>query len=417
MKRSKEENSIRKLAFKKKNKALRNYYVWSKISILVFILMLNVYYTKSTQEVKESIQTNSKESILQEYSFADIGIFIDPFSWNGKGQFHISENKTFDLNNNGPCLLVLDFISEGDKPDSPGYEIVGSFNQIAFTASITRDMLSTEDDFTVRQIAIPLAAEGRIYGNNFLFNISCSNEQSDYNSGELTICESSQLYVGDSLLIDSYGSFSSAIYPNELNGMASLGGIKMSSFVQITVDNETLVENADYQITLEILYEGDISLSAILYDEIDNVYVFDKNETSTNTLITTSKFQTKKGVNYCKIEFSVYSGSIWSTSFNISITSCNIFLKESQGGFGFGFGDLEIPFFQWPSVPIVGVIVLLLWAMPYSILKYREWKKLPDEIEVSILEDEEFNILDPEGLTGDEDDDEFNETYDVMEDD
>lgn len=401
----------------KKSNALRLYFVWIIVTIFITIQIVNFSNSKSSQETREYTHTNLSESTLQEYSFANIGLFLEPFSWDGLGQFHISINKTFDLNNNGPTILVMEFISEGDKPDNPGYEIIGSFNQISFSTSISRAMLSSPDDNCVNKIAIPLEAEARIYGNNLYFNISCKNEQSGYNSGKLTIKEASRLFVGNSLLIDSYGAFLSAIYPNELNGIASLGGIKMTCYVQITVENETLIQNANYQIQLEIIFEGDISLSAILYDEKNNVYVFNKNETSQNTLIASSEFQTKKGVNYCEIELSIYGGSLWSTPFNISIIDCKILLEESQGGFGFGFSDLEIPFFQWPSVPIVGIIVLLLWIMPYSFLKYREWKKLPNEIEVNILDDEEFNILDPEGLTVDDGDDEFEDTFETLEDD
>jgi hypothetical protein len=185
----------------------------------------------------------------------------------------------------------------------------------------------------------------------------------------------------------------------------------------MTIENETLVNNAEYQMQLDIQLDGDISISAVIYDESDNVGVFSKNETSETTLIATSRFQPIKGVNYCKIEITVYGGSIWSTPFNVSVTSCQIRLEESQGN-GFGFGDLEIPFFQWPSIPIVGVIVLLLWAMPYSILKYREWKKLPDEVDLNIIDDEEeLNILDSEGLTADDDDDDIDDTYESWDDD
>ena len=54
--------------------------------------------------------------------------------------------------------------------------------------------------------------------------------------------------------------------------------------------------------------------------------------------------------------------------------------------------------------------------MPYSILKYREWKKLPGEVDIQILDDDDINILDPEGLTAGDDDDEFEEAFDFEDD-
>ncbi len=415
MKKNEEENFIQKIT-SKKNIAFRFSLI---LSILIFIILIQIInYSNSNSSIGYPKYENSNytETSLQEYSFANIGLFLEPFSWDGLGQFHTSINKTFDLNNNGPIILVLEFYSEGDKPDYPGYDIYGIFNQISFTSCISRDMLSSSNENCVSKIAIPLKSEARIYGNNLFINISCKNEQIGYNSGILTIKETSQLFVGNSLIIDSYGSFTSNIFPNEFNGVAPLGGLKIASYVQLTIVNETLLEKSNYEMLLDITYEGDISLSAILYDERNNVYVFNKNETSTNKLKVNSEFNIKKGVNYCKIEFSIYSGSLWGTYFNISITNCQVLIVESQGGFGFGFSDLEIPFFQWPSIPIVGIIILLLWIMPYSILKYREWKKIPNEIEVNILDDEEFNILDPEGLAI-IDDDEFDDTFEVLEDD
>jgi hypothetical protein len=381
-------------------------------SIISLVVIHNLQGTASNQ-----ITTNNLDSDFQEYTFAELGIFIEPLSWSNTGVFHITLNKTFDLENLGPALLLLDFTSEGDKPDSPGYEIEGEFNSIRFESVIAKAIIPIETT-TKNSISIPLNTQGRIYGNNLFLNISCQNEMTSSKEGILTISETSRLLVGDSLLIDSFGDYASTIYPNSLSGITSLGGIKVSSFIQLTINNETLIQNAEHKINLEITLDGDISLSALLYDETDSVSVFSKNETSTTTLTASAKFQPILGVNYCEIEFSIYGGSLWSTTFNISITNCHILLEESQGGFGFGFGDLEIPFFQWPAVPIVGVIVLLLWVLPYSVLKYREWKKLPNEVELNYLEDdEELNILDPNGITTEDDDDDIDETYDVWEDD
>jgi len=355
-----------------------------------------------------------KNSTLQEYSFNDIGIFTNSLVWDGVGTFELSINKTFDLNNIGPAFLIIEFTSEGDRPESPGYAFVGEFNLQPFESALSRSIISIDDNEETRQFAIPLKSEGRIYSNNLNLNVSCTNEFSSGDSGTLTIKDSSRLLIGNALLLDAYGHFTAQVYPERQSGISSLSGLKLRSYIPLTIENTTLHEKSicDLEITLQII--GEVSVSLTFFDSSDTTHPFEKNQTSENTLGAETQFSPTIGSNFYSIEFVIYSNNLWGADFNVTITSCIIDFTESQNGFG--FSDLEIPFFQWPTIPFVGVIILFLWIMPYSILKYREWKKLPGEVDINILDDEDINILDPEGLTAGDDDDDIEEAFDFEDD-
>ena len=352
-------------------------------------------------------------STLQEYPFSELGIFIETLNWQGKGTFQISVNRTFDLNNNGPAMIILDFSYTGDKPDNPGIQIAGKFNSKPFESIISRSMIISDvNGNTVQEIAIPFKSDGRIFSNNLAFDISFKNDYSNNNKGTLTIKNSSHLLIGDVLVIDTYGRFPTQIFPSILLGESSIGGTTAFTYIQLTVNNQTLIDKGKYQLLLEFSYEGNVDVSLALITANYDLFSFTKNESIANIITATTDFPVEQGANYFLIELVIYSDNLWNTDFKISITDCYIILKE--GSRIFGFGDIEIPFFQWPKTPIVGIVVLALWIVPYSILKFRKRKKLPGEVEINLLEDDnEMSILDPEGLSAESDD--IEESYDFEE--
>ena len=380
------------------------------------IVTLNLFFAINTSAFTNQAEQKNllKNSTLQEYSFNDIGIFANSLIWDGKGTFELSINKTFDLNNIGPAFLILEFTSEGDRPESPGYSFAGEFNLQPFESTLSRSIIPIDDAEEIRQFAIPLNSEGRIYSNTLILNVSCTNELSSGDSGTLTIKDTSRIMIGKALLLETYGQYTGQVYPEKQSGMSSLSGLRLRSYIPITIENNTLIEKStcDLEITLQII--GEISVSLTFFDSSDTTHPFEKNETSENTLDAETQFSPTIGSNFYSIEFVIYSNNLWGSDFNVTITSCIIDFSESQNRFG--FSDLEIPFFQWPSIPIVGVVILFLWIMPYSILKYREWKKLPGEVDINILDDDDINILDPEGLTAGDDDDDIEETFDFEDD-
>jgi len=266
------------------------------------------------------------------------------------------------------------------------------------------------------QLAIPLSAKGRIYSNHLALNISYTNEHSSSDSGILTIKETSRLFIGDVLLLENYGQFTTQVFPEKQVGTSSLSGLKLRSYLSLSIENNSLLENSECKLDLEIQVIGEVSVSLTFFDASSKAHPFEKNQTSEETIIAKTQFLPTIGSNFYTIELVIYSDNLFGSDFNVTISSCNVDLFESQIGFGFGFSDLEIPFFQWPSIPIVGVVILFLWVMPYTILKYREWKKLPGEVDINIIDDEDINILDPEGLTAGDDDDEFEEAFDFEDD-
>ncbi|NPE07091.1 MAG: hypothetical protein GNW80_02315 [Asgard group archaeon] len=384
--------------------------------VFLLIITLNLFFVFNTSAFTNQTEQSNllRNSTLQEYSFNDIGIFTNSLVWNGIGTFELSMNKTFDLSNIGPAFLIIEFTSEGDQPESPGYTFAGEFNLQSFESTLSRSIIPIDDAEEIRQFALPLQSEGRIYSNNLILNVSCINELSSSDSGTLTIKETSRILIGNALLLDAFGHYTAQVYPEKQNGMSSLSGLKLRSYIPITIENNTLLEKStcDLEITLQI--KGEVSVSLTFFDSSDTTHPFEKNETSENTFDAETQFSPTIGSNFYSIEFVIYSNNLWGSDFNVTITSCIIDFSESQNRFG--FSDLEIPFFQWPSIPIVGVIILFLWIMPYSVLKYREWKKLPGEVDINILDDEDINILDPEGLTAGDDDDDIEETFDFEDD-
>ncbi|MHA1557063.1 MAG: hypothetical protein ACTSPM_09040, partial [Candidatus Heimdallarchaeota archaeon] len=212
------------------------------------------------------------------------------------------------------------------------------------------------------------------------------------------------------------GNFSAKMHTDFLFGSTTLGGIRAYSYIQMTINNETLLSHGDYQLQFSLEIHGEVSVSLFLFDTNLQSFSMEKNQTDDYTSEITTEISPNLGVNLYTLEIAIYGENIWSSPFNISISNVYLNVEYNENG-GFGFGDLEISFFQWPDYPIVGVLILVVWILPYSILKYRAWKKLPGEVEINFLDDEEaLNILDPEGLSVDDQDDDIDETFEFDED-
>ncbi|MCG3254206.1 MAG: hypothetical protein KAX09_10160, partial [Candidatus Heimdallarchaeota archaeon] len=117
------------------------------IVILNLFFAINAYAFTNQAEQKNLL----KNSTLQEYSFNDIGIFVNSLVWDGIGIFELSINKTFDLSNIGSAFLIIEFTSEGDRPESPGYTFVGEFNLQPFESILSRSIISIDDAEEIRQ--------------------------------------------------------------------------------------------------------------------------------------------------------------------------------------------------------------------------------------------------------------------------
>ncbi|MBN1330622.1 MAG: hypothetical protein JXA54_14205 [Candidatus Heimdallarchaeota archaeon] len=405
---------------KEKGRKIRLKQILLVLSVVLslFTLKLSSQCHSHISEIEHSIGTDYEvSSNYATYLFSELGIFPEDLIWDGIGNFNISFTKLFDLTNTGPVVLLIEFITYDDKPSSPGYEIKGTFNQNSFKSKISNDIIPPYgDEKLLQQIAIPINTTARIYGNVLEINVSCTNDYLSRQKGTLTILASSQILVGNLLIVESFGKIPIKILPNILQSYAGIIGVKFESYIQVTFENETLMKGSNCQLIFDIVYDDDVSLTMYLIDEDERVMTFSKNETSENLFSAQVKFPSRLGIHYYKIETTVYGNDLWQTEFNITFSNSKLNIIKSSSS---GFGDLEIPFFQWPSVPIVGILVLFLWALPYSVLKYREWKKLPDEIDINVLEDDNtLNILDPEGLTIDDDEsDDIDDSLGIMEDD
>nr|NHJ84304.1 hypothetical protein [Asgard group archaeon] len=138
------------------------------------------------------------------FRFNELGIFSEELVWEGLGDFNITISKTFDLTKNGPIILVLEFIAYDDKPGNYGYEITGKFNQITFDSLISNEILPPYgDEELLQQIAIPINSTARIYDNNLILNVNCSNDYLSRQNGALMILDSSKIIVGNMLIVES----------------------------------------------------------------------------------------------------------------------------------------------------------------------------------------------------------------------
>ncbi|MHA1500640.1 MAG: hypothetical protein ACTSSB_02230 [Candidatus Heimdallarchaeota archaeon] len=386
------------------------------LSIILPISHSSILFVKAQTTLAQNDNLNS-QSTLQEYSFNSLGIAIAPFSWSGIGSFSLTYNKTFDFNNNGPTLLILSFTSNGDQPDFPGFELTGEFNTNSYSSTIINSIVPT-DGVTTRELVIPLYESSRTFGNYFEITIEAESKYSSGASGTLTILDDSKFLVGDVLEIEANGNFPTDVYPKSLTGRTSIGGVSVYTALQFTITNNTLVDFSEFLYTTHVEFQGDVSINLrlIAYDGRD--YDFQQSETSSNEIDGSVQFIPKVGSNFFLVEVRAYGANIWSIDFNVTFTSNYLTISTNPDGPNGGLGDLEIPFFQWPSTPIIGIIVLALWVLPYTILKYREWKKMPGEVEINVLDDDEsINIMDPEGMSsGDDYDDDIEEVFDFDED-
>jgi len=368
-----------------------------------------------------TFQYAGESSPPREYLFSELGVISPTLSWQGLGSFSQAINETFDLSNKGPVFLVLEFSVQGDKPSSPGYRLTGSFNEEPFEVIITRAQLSYMiASGGPQQLVIPFEGVARFLLNHFYLNLSCTMESSSSLEGSLTIHGNSKFLVGNVLVLDSFGNYPVQILPATFKGYSSIGsGMVFKSFIQVTIENESLVYHSGCSLTLTLELMGQQTISLALCDKNGQVSILDKNTTADeNTLVASTTFTPYLGVSIYELEVTIFGSTIWSTEFEVNITQSVIhFYKKDRL---FGFDTLEIPFFVWPSVPLVGILVLTMWFLPYTILKYREWKKSPYEVNLTGLEDADddaFNVLDPEGYAVDEPDDDFDDTLDSLEDD
>jgi len=249
--------------------------------VIILIVLLNLLFAINTSAFTNQAEQKNllKNSTLQEYSFNEIGIFVNSLIWDGIGTFELLINKTFDLDNVGSAFLIIEFTSEGDRPESPGYTFVGEFNLQPFESTLSRSIISIDDAEEIRQFAIPLNAEGRIYSNSLILNVSCTNELSSGDSGTLTIKATSRILIGNALLLDTYGHYSAQVFPDKQSGISSLSGLRLRSYIPITIENSTLLEKStcDLEITLQII--GEISVSLTFIDSSDTTHPFENNET------------------------------------------------------------------------------------------------------------------------------------------
>ncbi len=378
------------------------------LCLMISSFTISINQVSSEKNKSEMIQSTSS---LQEYSFIELGIYIEPLSWEGLGSFQISLNETFDLDNVGPVMIILDFTSQGDLPDNPGYQIKGTFNLLDFESEISRSMISSDDEELVRQIVIPTDSEGRYYSNQMELNISCLNEYSSLSSGTLEIKSSSRVLIGDVLLIENFDNYPIQVFPKNQIGVSDIGGLTLFSYIQFTIENETLINAAKYSLNLTIRFTGDVRISLTLFDNNSEASPFTKNQTTANIITATAELQPSHGVNYYSIGLSIYGDSLWGTNFNVTFVNCTVNLIEALGGFG--LFNLDIPFFQWPSVPIVGVVALVLWFVPYTLLKFRKWQKSTKEFSFTSLDDD-LDIVDPEGIATDDDHDDIKDAFEFV---
>ncbi|NHJ04199.1 MAG: hypothetical protein EAX90_05210 [Candidatus Heimdallarchaeota archaeon] len=371
--------------------------------IVSFILSLFPNLTLNTIANQQKITNNlNVNDDLQEYSFSDLGLIIEPLSWSNVGTFQVGLNKTFDLMNSGPTILVIEYSSEGEKPDNPGYKISGTFNQIEYYGEISRAMILVDTPETKSQLVIPLNSSGRVFANNLNLTITAKNEIETENSGKLTVHGSSKLLIGNAIVPEEYGIYQIELYPSKLSGSTTLGGSRFQSYIQFTIFNETLISNGNYNLIFTYEYQGEITYSIFLFDEQEDAFQIKKTEISENIFNASSAIEPNLGLNIFTLELAIYSDNLWSENFNLTFTGCFLVIEPTNSGWG--FDNLVIPFFNWPNYPTVGIIILSVWILPYTVLKYREWKKLPGEVEINFFEDDDsFNVLDPEGLSAGDD--------------
>ncbi len=386
----------------------------------VILLSFSSSFLKINQESNAYIDYSLNELIqssVQEYTFLDLGITINQFDWSEKGTFQLFVNKSFDIKNDGPIVLLLEFSTQGDKPDSPGYKLIGEFNQQLFETSIPRWMIGSSDDHEViKQLAVPLEGEGRLYGNYFELTIEAKNEFDAFAEGSLQILGSSKFMVGDDLLIDAFGHFSAKMHTDFLFGSTTLGGIRAHSYIRMTINNETLLSHGLYHLQFSLEIHGEVAFSLFLFDTNEQSFSMEKNQSDDFTYDIAAEISPVLGINLYTLEIAIYGENLWSSTFNISISNVYLNVEYFEEG-GFGFDDLEIHFFQWPQYPVIGIIILAIWILPYSVLKYRAWKKLPGEVEINFLDDDDaINILDPDGMSVEDQDDDIDETFEFDED-
>ncbi len=386
---------------------------------MLFFLPQLISVSQGSPPFLEKSLHNQQSTTLQEYSFSDLGFLPPTLDWAGIGAFNSVINVTFDLPTKGPVLLIIEYSVQGDKPHSLGYHISGTFNGEFFEVLIPRARLSyIIDSNAPQQLVIPLDEPARFLQNSFSLNISCSEETSETLAGTFIVHSASKFLIGNVLILDAFGNFPVPIFPAVFKGYSTIGsGVEFKSFIQLTIENESLACHSKYQISLTLKLSKQVSVSLSIRDKNNQVVVLEKNETTKGTVVATAKLYPYLGVSVYELDLTVFSGSLWTTEFEITIEQCKLsFYKEGRL---FGFDSLEIPFFIWPSAPIVGVVVLVLWFLPYSVLKYREWKKVPEEFQMAVPEEEEdnLNIFDPEGFAEDSlGEDDIDDTLESLED-
>lgn len=396
--------------------AFRRKYRFYLIILLVlsFSLFLPLHVNNQTSGEKPLSEMLKQENESIQYNFTELGLIFKPFMWSGLGSFQTSINKTFDLSNSGPVTLIIEYSTNGSKPENPGYEICGSFNQLDYSTQITRAMM--QDNIEKKsQIAIPLNSSGRIFANSLNITILAKNTLNSELMGTFVLHGSSKLLVGEANILEKTGNYQLNLFPTIFSGNSYLESTRYKSYIQFTVVNETLLSESNFDLIFIYEFQGEISYSIFLLDEDKDAFPIMKTEIDTGKINASSAIVPSYGMNIFTLEFAIRSENLWSEEFNFTFTSCLLVIEPTTSGWG--FDNLVIPFFNWPNHPFVGILILSVWILPYTILKYRKWKKLPGEVEINFFEDDNsFNILDPEGLSaGDdfdvEDDFDFEEEF------
>jgi hypothetical protein len=361
----------------------------------------------SAIQASQSFITKENNSNLKEYPLWELGFTLEPFSWSGEGYYNKSYNQEFDLQVTGSALLIINFTMVGDEPDSPGCKIIGYFNDQPFEEVISKNVLKALDSSNTETqiIAIALPGKARIFGNYLSITFEVTNEMWNTKEGTLYLSSESCLQVGDALTVKNNGSYNTKLYPNQFHAVTSITEVSLRSIFQIAIQNETFLKTSQFTFHAKVHFEGLGGLSINVKNEKQNPLDIKINETSSQELNITCDLQPSLGVNTYTIELYCYNDDLFSNHFILVFEEASIIII----GDGKSTENIYFPFFQWPSYPIVGIIILALWFLPFTILKYREWKKAPDELLINTIDKkhtlEGQDLFDPEGIASGDDDD------------
>ncbi|MEA2071393.1 MAG: hypothetical protein U9O98_08895 [Asgard group archaeon] len=373
------------------------------------------YHNRNRQSVSEKIFHQTSQQ--QKYPLVDLGFYLTVFNWSGEGLFQKQFTKSFSLENEGPTFLILDIKVKYYLPDDPGYYFKGSFNGDTFEKILQKSTLaSTTDTSDYFPFVIPLPALARRYHNNLTLIIEAENDVQGGIYGELEIQQNAYLLVGENQTIEKKGKYETKILPSQFSGKTSLIGIDFLVHTQFSIANETLLKTSDFVFSFNFVFNGKIDASFYVIGKDGNEEVFFTNKSNDDYIAANISLLPGSGSNFLDIKITVFGESIWSTKYDFTISeSCLEVIPNPDKKPIFEFGDITMSFFQWPSSTLLGICVLLLWLVPVSVLKFKDMKKGPYDVDLTdldIVDDEDINLGEPEGIAAGDDDDDFEDTYD-----